>query len=40
MPWVDPLMVDPRYPLPPASMVRGYYVHHVRTLAVATGVAA
>lgn len=40
MPWIDPLMVDPRYPLPPASMVRGYYVHHVRTQTAATGVAA
>lgn len=35
-----PLMVDPRYPLPPVRMVRGYYLHHTRAQATATGVAA
>lgn len=35
-----PLMVDPRYPLPPVRLVRGYYVHHTGGRAFATGVAA
>ena len=38
--WDDPLMVDPRYPLPPVRLVRGYYVHHTGTRAFTAGVAA
>lgn len=34
------LMADPRYPLPPVHLVRGYYLHHTRVRAGATGVAA
>lgn len=35
-----PPLPDPRHPLPPVRLVRGYYAHYTRVRAVAAGVAA